>query len=53
MGEGRGVIDKTLNGVDTLNAEACAELEAMRLGAPKSVDRHPGTNLQNGPHGGD
>ena len=53
MCEGRGVIDKTLDGVDTLNAEACAEFEALRLGAPKSVDRHPSPNLQNGPYGGD
>ena len=53
MSEGRGVIDKTLDGVDTLTVEACAELEAMRLGAPKSVDRHPSPNLQNGPHDGD
>jgi len=53
MSEGRGVIDKPLDGVDTLNAETCAELEAMRLGAAKSVDPHPSPNLQNGPDGGD
>jgi len=53
MSEGRGVIDKTLDGVDTLNAEAWAEHEAMGRGAPGSVDRHPDLNLQNEHLGGD
>ena len=53
MSEGRGVTDKTLDGVDTLNVEACAEFEATELGAPKSVDRYPDPNSKNGLLGGD
>jgi enamine deaminase RidA (YjgF/YER057c/UK114 family) len=49
MSDGRGVINRTLDKIDTLNEEARAELEAMGIGAAESVGRQrPGIDMVSG-----